>query len=98
MKENTQKRNAGHMKGHAEALTALRAAFAAYQVWQEDTGDWGTFVDWVEDEDPDLGVPRETLRRGEFDEDEPAEAPAVDSLDEHCAACGSPDHVDCGQQ
>ena len=51
--ENTEKRNADHMRGHTEALKALYAAFAAYQVWQEDEGDWDTFVDWVDDEKPE---------------------------------------------
>jgi len=80
--ENTEQRNASHMKRHADAVVALRAAYAAYQAWQEDQGDWETFVDWVEDEDPDR-VPQQTvLRRDEFDVDEPAEAPATELLDD----------------
>ena len=92
--EHTEERNAQHMARHDAAVDALRAAYAAYQEWQEDEGDWDTFVDWVDDEGGPSTCGATRRRLGEFDVDDPPEAPAVDTLrepeDETCARCDKP--------
>ena len=50
--ENTEETNSQHIKSHDAALASLRACFALYQEWQDGTGDWDTFVDWIDDERP----------------------------------------------
>lgn len=40
------------------AKAALIAAFAAYQDWQEESGDWDTFLDWAADERIDKAMSR----------------------------------------
>ena len=65
--EHTEERNAQHKARHDAAVDALRAAFAAYQEWQEDEGDWDTLVDWVDDEGGPSTCGATHRRLGEFD-------------------------------
>lgn len=39
--------NKRHIEAHKQAVAKVRAAFAAYQEWQDGSGDAESFVDWV---------------------------------------------------